>query len=125
MKYFIMDVEVPESIIEKFDDLLYAYLDEDNKLNFAIKEMESTTIEKTNELLNIIHEIHNKTFVEEDLIKNCEVKVDKILATKECLRCGKEKPYYCETCFQEIIAENARLQKQIHDIKRILDRKVK
>lgn len=110
MKYYIMDVEVPESIIEKFDDLLYAYLDEDDKLNFAIKEMKSTTIEKTNELLNIIHEIHNKTFIEEDLIKKCEVKVDKILATKECLRCGKEEPYYCETCFQEIIAENARLQ---------------
>ena len=122
MKYFIMDVEVPESIIEKFDDLLYAYLDEDDKLNFAIKEMKSTTIEKTNELLNIIHEIHNKTFVEEDLINNCEVKVDKILAAKECLRCGKEEPHYCETCFQEIIAENARLQKQIHDIKRILEK---
>ncbi len=56
------------------------------------------------------------------LIKNCEVKVDKILATKECLRCGKEEPYYCETCFQEIVAENARLQKQIHDIKRILEK---
>ena len=63
--------------------------------------------------------------IPESVVKKCEVKVDKILATKECLRCGKEEPHYCETCFQEIIAENARLQKQIHDIKRILDRKVK
>lgn len=119
MKYFIMDVEIPESVIEKFDDLLYAYIDEHDKLSFAIKAMESTTIERTNELLNIIHEIHNKTFVEEDFIKKHNIK------TKECLRCGKEEPYYCETCFQEIVAENARLQKQIHDVKRILGRKVK
>lgn len=64
----------------------------------------------------------NGTFSQEDLIKKCEVKVDKILAAKECLRCGKEEPHYCETCFQEVIAENARLQKQIHDIKRILEK---
>ena len=62
------------------------------------------------------------TFSQENLIKKCEVKVDKILAAKECLRCGKEEPHYCETCFQEVIAENARLQKQIHDIKRILEK---
>lgn len=125
MKYYIGDIEVPKSVVEKFDDLLYAYIDEDDKLGFVIKAPKSTTIERTNELLNIIYKTHNKTFIEEALIKKCEVKVDKILAAKECLRCGKEEPHYCETCFQEIVAENARLQKQIHDIKRILYRKVK
>lgn len=60
--------------------------------------------------------------ISESVVKKCDVKVDKILAAKECLRCGKEEPHYCEVCFQEVIAENARLQKQIHDIKRILEK---
>ena len=60
--------------------------------------------------------------IPESVVKKCEVKVDKILAAKECLRCGDEEPSYCEKCYQDLIGENARLQKQIHDIKRILEK---
>lgn len=119
MKYYIGDIEVPKSVVEEFEDILIdATTFEDlykNRMLFKSKLTDK-------KLRKILKKCKNGTFSQENLIKKCEVKVDKILAAKECLRCGKEEPYYCETCFQEIIAENARLQKQIHDIKRILGR---
>lgn len=33
---------------------------------------------------------------------------------KECLHCGKGAARYCESCFQDLISENARLQAKIH-----------
>ena len=47
-----------------------------------------------------------------------EIKDKKKKETKEvlkddtCLRCGKGKASYCESCFQELIAKNAALQLQ-------------
>ena len=119
MKYYIGDIEVSKSVVEEFEDILIdATTFEDlNKNRMLFKS--KLTDEK---LRKILKKCKNGTFSQEDLIKKCEVKVDKILAAKECLRCRKEEPHYCETCFQEIIAENARLQKQIHDIKRILEK---
>lgn len=28
-----------------------------------------------------------------------------------CLHCGVGKPYYCESCYQKLVAENLKLQK--------------
>ena len=33
---------------------------------------------------------------------------------KECLHCGKKAAAYCESCYQDLISENARLQAEIH-----------
>lgn len=32
------------------------------------------------------------------------------MEVKECLKCGKGVPHYCEKCHQDLIGENARLQ---------------
>ena len=32
------------------------------------------------------------------------------MEVKECLKCGKDVPHYCEKCHQDLIGENARLQ---------------
>ena len=31
-----------------------------------------------------------------------------------CLHCGKGNGVYCETCYQDLISENAKLQAEIH-----------
>lgn len=33
---------------------------------------------------------------------------------KTCLHCGKNDADYCESCYQDLISENARLQAEIH-----------
>ncbi len=35
-----------------------------------------------------------------------------------CKHCGKQhQPNYCEDCYQDLISENAKLQKDLHDFK--------
>lgn len=37
---------------------------------------------------------------------------------KICRHCNEKKePVYCEDCYQELISENAKLQKDLHDFK--------
>lgn len=36
-----------------------------------------------------------------------------------CLHCGDSKPGYCEKCYQELIAENMKLQTRIKDLEEI------
>ena len=37
-------------------------------------------------------------------------KIETLKENEECLHCGSEKASYCEKCYQELIAENLRLQ---------------
>ena len=40
--------------------------------------------------------------------------IEKIADKKcKCLRCGVKKSHYCEKCYQDLIAENSRLQLEI------------
>ena len=34
-----------------------------------------------------------------------------------CLHCGIGKPGYCEECYQDLIGENSRLQKENRNVK--------
>lgn len=36
-----------------------------------------------------------------------------LIKEEECLHCGKGKAAYCEECYQELIAENAKMQEKI------------
>lgn len=36
------------------------------------------------------------------------------IKNRECLHCGKNAAAYCESCYQDLISENARLQAKIH-----------
>lgn len=36
---------------------------------------------------------------------------------KDCLHCGKGTASYCESCYQELIGINAKLQKEVKDLK--------
>lgn len=36
---------------------------------------------------------------------------------KSCLRCESNTPYYCEECYQKLIAENAKLQLENKELK--------
>ena len=40
---------------------------------------------------------------------------------KDCLHCGNETADYCETCYQKLISENARLGLDIVKIKKAWD----
>ena len=37
------------------------------------------------------------------------------MEVNKCLHCNNEQPYYCEKCYQELIAENSRLQLQLKE----------
>lgn len=39
---------------------------------------------------------------------------------KDCLHCGKGTASYCEGCFQKLIGINAKLQKEVKDLKKQL-----
>ena len=42
-----------------------------------------------------------------------------LIKEEECLHCGKGKAAYCEECYQELIAENAKLQEKIREVEEI------
>ena len=37
----------------------------------------------------------------------------------KCLHCGEGEPYYCEKCYQDLIGENARLQRELSKYKQL------
>ena len=37
--------------------------------------------------------------------------------TDKCLHCGKGIPNYCEKCYQDLVAENLRLQTELKKLK--------
>ena len=36
-----------------------------------------------------------------------------------CLHCGVGKPYYCESCYQQLVAENLKLQTRIKELEKL------
>lgn len=40
----------------------------------------------------------------------------------KCLHCGKGIPYYCEKCYQNLIAENLRLQLKVNELQKEIDK---
>lgn len=38
-----------------------------------------------------------------------------IINCNKCLSCGNDTPYYCENCYQKLIAQNARLQNELNN----------
>lgn len=69
-------------------------------------------------LLNLIekqqHIIEGKDCVIETQAHNEEVLMD-YFNRHTCLHCGKGKLGYCEECYQKLIAENAKLQKELNE----------
>ncbi len=65
-------------------------------------------INRIRELENEVKDLKKKLTPEaitDDLAKRYEI-------YNTCLHCGEGKPLYCESCFQELIAKNLKLQKE-------------
>lgn len=50
--------------------------------------------------------------------KGCyyEEETESIINKNSCLHCGNNNPSYCESCYQELISENVRLQAKINQL---------
>lgn len=72
-------------------------------------------IEYLKKRLSLLH--RNYQFATEQAIEIL-IKGYRELEKKECLHCGKNAAAYCESCYQDLISKNAKLQLEIDTYKK-------